>query len=191
MRFRCAPCTIDGHNHHLAATLSRERLDVQHSRYRFRDVVLLAFINILISGCVYTSSGNVELVSMNTTPRADRTVTFINETPYITEMTIALSEHGFNVKPMPTVSEITKTMGSDQTERYNKASARWGLRLVNTPTDVVCALTNHRWYNFTLMVIDIRQNENVFFLKQMGPDGPCTTAEPVFSSLASALSEQW
>lgn len=54
-----------------------------------------------------------------------------------------------------------------------------------------CAFTDFDIHYFTLMLTDIYTNQIVLVLKQKGSDGPCTTVEPVFGTLAKALGQNW
>ncbi|MGH8190752.1 MAG: hypothetical protein ACREP2_04835 [Rhodanobacteraceae bacterium] len=124
-------------------------------------------------------------------PSGPRVVTFLNATPYFVEMTEALAENGFTVKPMASQQYVTQSEAPGKIGQYNEASTRYGLTLLAAPTSYTYVLTDHAVYNFTLMVTDITKNRIVLILKQKGSDGPCTTIKPVFPTLAASLSSAW
>jgi len=117
-------------------------------------------------------------------------VAILNSTPYLSDMTIALVNSGFSVKPMPSQQIITERNG-DLTSQYNLASTRYGLFLEVTPTRQICAFTDYRIVNATVNIIDTKTNESIAILKQRGSDGPCTTVTPVFQTLADEISRIW
>ncbi|TAL88473.1 MAG: hypothetical protein EPN69_16280 [Rhodanobacter sp.] len=156
-----------------------------------RRTVLLAITTLSLSACIMLSSSTVTVKSMSGGPTGPRVVTFLNATPYFPEMTEALAENGFTVKPMASQQYVTKNEGGGKIGQYNEASTRYGLTLLDAPTTFTCALTSHAVYNFTLMVTDITRNQIVLILKQKGSDGPCTTIKPVFPTLSEALSNAW
>ncbi len=137
------------------------------------------------------SSSSVKVRAMSGGPTGPRVVTFLNTTPYFPEMTEALAENGFTVKPMASQQYVTQREAPGKIGQYNEASTRYGLTLLAAPTSLTCVLTDHAVYNFTLMVTDIAKNQIVLILKQKGSDGTCTTIKPVFPTLAASLSNAW
>jgi len=123
--------------------------------------------------------------------KGPKVVTFMNSTRYMPEMSVALSEQGFVVKPMPSQQEVMELQSQSRIATYKEATTRWGVTLEARYTGMDCAFTEYSIYNFTLMLIDITNNQIVMVLKQRGSDGPCTTIKPVFGTLAKALSEKW
>jgi len=155
------------------------------------NIPLLALIAWLLAGCVMMSSSPVTVSNLSKSEKGNKTVTFINKTPYIAEMSIALAENGFVVKPMPTQQQITELQSPSRIARFNEATARWGISLQTQHSGMTCAFTDFDIHHFTLMLIDIKTNQVALVLKQKGSDGPCTTVEPVFGTLAKALSDNW
>lgn len=146
---------------------------------------------ITLAGCVTLTSSSVNVRNLTNGPKGKKVVTFITPTPYMADMSEALAEYGFKVKPMPTQEFITERQNSDQIAQYNKATTRWGISVMATPTDQKCVFTDYAIYNFTIMLVDIRTDTTAMILKQRGSDGPCTTVKPVFPTLAKALSKNW
>ena len=152
---------------------------------------LLGLVGWLLAGCVMMSSGPVAVSNLSNPEKGKKTVTFLNKTPYIAEMSIALAENGFVVKPMPTQQQITEIQSTSRIAKYNEATTRWGISLQTQYSGMKCAFTDFDIHHFTLMLTDIETNQVVLVLKQKGSDGPCTTVEPVFGTLAKALADNW
>jgi hypothetical protein len=153
-------------------------------------VVVVVVVALLLGACMFSSS-DVSVKAMSGGPTGPRVVTFLAATPYFIEMTEALAENGYTVKPMASQQYVTEQEAPNKIGQYNEASTRYGLTLLAAPTSLTCALTSHAVYDFTLMVTDIARNEIVLILKQKGSDGPCTTIKPVFPTLAESLANAW
>jgi hypothetical protein len=137
------------------------------------------------------SSSEVSVKETMHVEKGVKQVTFLNNTPYLADMSIALSENGFEVMPMPTQQQIFEIRNDTQLSKYNEASTRWGLTISTKNSGMSCALTDFNIHHFTLMLTDITNNKVVMVLKQKGSDGPCTTVKPVFDTLAQKLAETW
>jgi hypothetical protein len=145
----------------------------------------------LLTGCVMMHSSEVTVKNIINEQKGPKVVTFLNNTPYIADMSVALAENGFTVKPMPTQQQIVELQGNTIMAKYNEAVTRWGISLQTKDSGYTCAFTDYNIYHFTLMLTDITNNQVVMVLKQKGSDGPCTTVQPVFGTLSKALSENW
>lgn len=145
----------------------------------------------LLTSCVMMSSSEVTVKNLINEPKGPKVVTFLNDTPYIADMSIALAENGFKIKPIPTQQQITELQSESRIAKYNEATARWGISILTKGSSYSCAFTDYNVHHFTLMLTDITNNQVVMVLKQKGSDGPCTTVKPVFGTLAAALSENW
>jgi hypothetical protein len=146
---------------------------------------------VFLSGCVMLSSSPVTVNKLSNADKGSKVVTIMNSTPYLADMSVALAENGFKVKPMPTQQQVVEIQGEGKVAKYNEATTRWGITLQTQFSGMKCAFTDFDIHHFTLMLTDIHTNEVVLVLKQKGSDGPCTTVEPVFGTLAKALSENW
>jgi len=153
--------------------------------------ILLIFVTVSSFGCASLVSSNVSVNNLIKSDKGPKIVTFINNTRYIAEMSVALSEYGFVVKPIPSQQEIMELQDQSRIATYNEATTRWGISLEARYIGIDCAFTEHSVYHFTLMLIDITNNEIVMVLKQRGSDGPCTTIKPVFNTLAEAIATNW
>lgn len=145
----------------------------------------------LASGCVMLSSSEVAVSRLKEVDKGPKVVTIQNNTPYLAEMSAALAENGFVVKPMPTQQEILEIKQAGRMAKYNEASTRWGLSILTRGSSMTCAFTDFKILYFTVMLTDIATNEAVLVLKQKGSDGPCTTIKPVFGTLSAAISKNW
>jgi hypothetical protein len=152
--------------------------------------ILFVFIS-LLGGCVMLSSSEVSVKETIQLEKGEKRVTFLNNTPYLADMSIAFSEYGFEVMPMPTQELIYEIRNNRQLSKYNEAVTRWGLTLSTRNSGMTCAFTDFNIHHFTLMLTDITNNKVVMVLKQKGSDGPCTTVKPVFDTLAEKLAGRW
>lgn len=146
---------------------------------------------LLLAACVMLSSSEVTVENLTKPNKGPKALTILNNTPYLADMSVALSQQGFTVMPMPTQQQIVELQTADRIAKYNEAATRWGVSLVARGSSMKCAFTDFNIYYFTLMLTDIATNKVVMVLKQKGSDGPCTTVKPVFDTLAQSLSENW
>jgi len=149
------------------------------------------WIIFLLNGCVMMSSSDVKVKELSKVDKGEMQVTFLNNTPYIADMSIALSEYGFAIAPIPTQEQIIELRSDTLISKYNAASTRWGITVSTKGSGMTCAFTDYNIHHFTLMLTDITNNRVVTVLKQKGSDGPCTTVKPVFDTLAEKLAETW
>ena len=156
--------------------LWQELLCKVEANMKYFATVILLFIFIAQSGCVKLTSSEVGVKSPPARDKGPKVVSFMNNTPFTDEMRAALSDQGFVVKPMPSPQKIMELQ--DQSR---------------SAPDYIghCARTEFSIYNFTLMLIDMTNNQIVMVLMQDGSDGPCMDIEPVFGTLAESLSHNW
>ena len=153
--------------------------------------LLLWSVLFLFNGCVMLSSSNVEVKNLIKESKGSKVVTLLNNTEYLADMSIALAENGFIIKPMPTTQQITELQSSTKIAKYNEGSTRWGITVQTKGSPLKCAFTDYNIHYFTLTLMDLTNNQVVMVLKQKGSDGPCSTVEPVFGTLAEELSNNW
>jgi hypothetical protein len=152
--------------------------------------VIAVILLVQMTGCVMLSSSDVSVKNLSKETRGPKVVTILNNTPYLPELSVALTETGFSVKPMSSQEEITERQGNSE-RKYNRATARYGITLQTYGSSMSCAFTDYNIYHFTMTVTDITNNQVLMVFKQKGSDGPCTTVKPVFPTLADALSRNW
>lgn len=152
---------------------------------------LAAIAAALISGCVTLSSGPVLVTRLGKMEAAARELTILNGSPYAGEMTLALSKIGFKVKPIASQETITEQRSSTVSARWTQASTRYAMVVQIDGTRQICAFTDYRIVNATVQIVDVKSNETVAILKQRGSDGPCTTVDPVFNTLAEEIARLW
>lgn len=153
--------------------------------------IILLLMSSLSGSCVMMSSSEVSVKETVKLDKGAKRVTFLNNTPYLADMSIALSEYGFDVMPMPSQQQIIEIKTDTKLSKYNEAATRWGLTFTTQHSGMSCAFTDFNIHHFTLMLTDITNNKVIMVLKQKGSDGPCTTVEPVFISLSEKLAENW
>lgn len=86
--------------------------------------MLLVIITTMLTSCIMWSSSPVIVKNLLNTEKGPRVVTFMTPTPYIADMSIALAEYGFAVKPMPTQKEITEIQSEDRAAKYNEETQK-------------------------------------------------------------------
>jgi hypothetical protein len=145
----------------------------------------------LTSGCVTLSSGPVDVTRLGTLEPAARELTILNGSPYAAEMTLALSKRGFKVKPIASQETITEQRTSTISAQWKQASTRYAMVVQVEGTRQICAFTDYRIVNATVQIVDVKSNETAAILKQRGSDGPCTTVNPVFDTLAEEIAHLW
>jgi len=153
--------------------------------------ILQLTIFFLLTGCIMMSSSEVIVKNLINESKGPKVVTFLGNTPYLADMSIALAENGFTVKPMPTQQQVIELQSDTKLAKYNQATTRWALSLQTKGSSFSCAFTDYNIYHFVLILTDISKNQVVMVLKQKGSDGPCTTVQPVFGTLSEALAENW
>ena len=144
----------------------------------------------LLAGCMTLSAGPVEVSNLGKVTPGPREVTIINETPYTSEMALALDKANVQLKPAPSVGSVATTQNATTTTQ-RIYSTKYGIDLRVVPTRQFCAFTDHYIVNAKLTVIDLETNKPVAILTQRGADGPCTTVEPVFDTLGQAVGDLW
>lgn len=114
----------------------------------------------------------------------------LSQSPYLADLAAALGEYGFRVRPLVRrgQGEIAATDGGRGVALYE--DARYGIQ-IDQRHDQNCAFTASSIYDFTVTVIDIKQNEVVMVVRQSGADGPCTTVKPVWPTIAEAIALNW
>ena len=156
----------------------------------FRTFIAAVALSTLVTGCVTLNSGPVNVTKIAKIDASTRELTFLTGTPYMAELTLALTKSGFKVIPLATqYSDSSK--GSYSASQVTQSSTRYGLVFTTVGTRQVCAFTDHTLINATASIIDIKSNETVAILTQRGSDGPCTTVEPVFETMAAELARIW
>ncbi len=146
---------------------------------------------VLSSGCVTLSSGHVSVMKLGPVETGVRELTILNGSPYLGEMTLALSKFGFKVRPIAAQQTITEQQTSTVSAQWKQAATRYAMVVQVDGTRQICAFTDYRIVNATIQIVDVRSNETVAVLKQRGSDGPCTTVDPVFDTLAEEIARLW
>ena len=145
----------------------------------------------ILTGCITLSSDPVSVVKLGEISPSPRELSVLNGTPYLAEMTLALSQQGIKVRPITSQETITEQRTPTISAQWSQATTRYAMIVQIQPTRQICAFTDYRIVNATVNIVDIKTNESVAVLKQRGSDGPCSTVTPVFNSLASEIAKLW
>lgn len=143
----------------------------------------------ILTGCVTLSSDPVSVVKLGEIYPSSRELSVLNGTPYLAEMTLALSQKGIKVRPITSQETITEQRTPTISAQWHQVTTRYTMIIQIQPTRQICAFTDYRIVNATVNIVDTKTNENVAILKQRGADGPCSTVTPVFNSLASEIAK--
>lgn len=150
-------------------------------------IMLSLVLLIPLTGCVMMSSSDVSVKETVKIEKGPKKVTFLNNTPYFADMSVALAELGFEVMPMAYHQKVTMREPDNVERQFNEASTRWGISLMKQNSGMTCAFTDFNIHQYTLILTDIETNREVLVLKLH----PCSLSEPVFGSLAHKLAENW
>jgi hypothetical protein len=111
---------------------------------------------------------------------------------YEGDLTFALVEQGFQVKPIAVTKEVTELESETRIVSYKNAGFRYALKLsVSNDYEWRCAFSGAHRVNATLSVVDISTNETLAVIRQVGPDGSCPPLTPVWPLLAQELARVW
>lgn len=156
-----------------------------------KSLFLAAVSATFISGCVTLSSGPVLVTKLEPLQPGARELTILNGSPYLAEMTIALNKYSVKVKPIFSQETVSEQRTSAISAQFRTSSTRYAMVVQVDGTSQICAFTDYRIVNATIQIVDIRSNEMVAIFKQRGSDGPCTSVNPVFDTLAEEISRLW
>ena len=145
----------------------------------------------VLAGCVTLSSDPVSVTKLGDIAPSPRELSVLSGMPHLAEMTLALSKHGFKVRPMASQETLIEQRTPNVSAQWRQATTRYAMVLQIDPTRQICAFTDYRIVNATINVVDTKTNESVAIFKQRGSDGPCTTVTAVWDSLASEIARLW
>jgi hypothetical protein len=112
--------------------------------------------------------------------------------PYEGDLTVALFQEGFKVKPIAVTQTVTEIESQTKLVEYKEAGYRYALKVyISHQYMWTCAFSTGHMVDVTMSVIDIRDNETLAIIKQRGPDGECPPLTPVWVLLARDLSKAW
>jgi len=134
--------------------------------------------------------GPVRMTRVAPIDTGSRSLVLLSQSPYLADLAGALGEYGFRVRPLVRrgQGEVAATDGGRGMALFE--DARYGIQ-IDQKFAHNCTLTASSIYDFTVSVIDIKNNEVVMVVRQSGADGPCTTVKPVWPTIAEAIAHNW
>ncbi len=153
-----------------------------------RTLLAVAVLPVL-TGCQITDSHAKSLVitSLKNNPRQ---FILLGAGQYDGELTFALVEHGFTVKPIAIRRDVAE-IEANRIVEYREAGFRYALKLSLVHEGGRCVFSGSHRVNAAMSVIDIATNETLAVIKQRGPDGSCPPLTPVWDLLAEELARVW
>jgi hypothetical protein len=151
----------------------------------------LAVVLTLLTGCQVT---DIRAQSILMSPAGDRPRQFIplGAEQYQGELTFALVEEGFTVKPLAITQGVAEFETPSRLVSYREAGFGYALKIALTHDHSVrCVFSGSHRVSATMLVIDIGTNETLAAIKQVGPDGSCPPLTPIWTLLARELSRVW
>jgi hypothetical protein len=121
-----------------------------------------------------------------------RQFTLLGAGNYEGDLTFALAEQGFQVKPIAVTQAVTELESDTRIVSYKKAGFRYALKLsVIDDYAWLCAFSGAHRVNATLSVVDIGTNETLAVIRQVGPNESCPPLTPIWPLLAQELARIW
>ena len=156
-----------------------------------RSLLSLILLAVLLSGCQITDKRAESFVVSNPAEKPKKFI-LLGADKYEGELTIALIQNGFNVKPIAVTQGVTELESPTRLVEYKNAGYRFGLKLAITHDYLWgCAFSGAHRVSVTMSVIDLESNETLAVVKQVGPDGSCPPLSPVWPLLAKELTRVW
>ena len=151
---------------------------------------LLAIIitGILLTGCVVSDSQMKQTTTQTgIIPEGKiEELIILNDHKINSKLTIELIKKGFKVKPFVSQVKVTKKSNAGEVE-YNKAAARYGLKIESENKGMTCVFSMNRVDEFVFTLIDLRTNDIVDIFEKKGPTGKCPPLTPIYIIYAEYL----
>ena len=113
-------------------------------------------------------------------------ILILNDHKINSKLTIELIKKGFKVKPFVSQVKVTKKSNAGEVE-YNKAAARYGLKIESENKGMTCVFSMNRVDEFVFTLIDLRTNDIVDIFEKKGPTGKCPPLTPIYIIYAEYL----
>ena len=145
-----------------------------------------------VVGCVQLADKDSQSVLIKSPENKSQQFILLGAGNYEGDLTFALVEQGFQVKPIAVTKEVTELESETRIVSYKNAGFRYALKLsVSNDYEWRCAFSGAHRVNATLSVVDISTNETLAVIRQVGPDGSCPPLTPVWPLLAQELARVW
>ena len=155
-----------------------------------RSIVLL-MISFVFVGCQLANLHPQTTVMANVAGKP-RDFILLGAGPYEGDLTVALFQEGFKVRPIAVTQKVTELESPTKLVEYKEAGYRYALKLAISHDFLwTCVFSSGHRVNVTMTVIDIQTNETLAIVKQTGPDRECPPLTPVWPLLARELSKVW
>ena len=149
------------------------------------------FILLGISGC-HVVDYEAKSFLASDLPEKPTKFILLGANEYEGDITMALLEEGFQVKPIAVQKEVMELETPTRLVQYQEAGFRYALRLsVSHNYAYECVFSGGHHVIVSMSVIDIGANETLAIIKQEAPDQECPPLTPVWTLLAKELSRLW
>ena len=147
---------------------------------------------LVLAACVQLADKESQSVLIKSSEVKSQQFILLGAGNYEGDLTFALVEQGFQVKPIAITKEVTELESDTRIVSYKDTGFRYALKLaVSHDYAWSCAFSGAHRVNATLSVIDISTNETLAVIRQVGPDGSCPPLTPVWPLLAEELARVW
>lgn len=154
-------------------------------------LLLSALVALLLVGCQVTDKRAQSFMVGFPTDKPKQFI-LLGAGKYEGDLTFALIEQGFSVKPIAVTQRVTELETPTRMVAYKEAGYRYALKVSMTHDYAWhCVFSGAHRVNATMSVIDIETNEILAVVRQVGPDGSCPPLTPVWPLLAKELARIW
>jgi len=143
----------------------------------------------MLTSCSVTDSPAKSLVLSSLRDKPRQFILF-GAGQYDGELTFALAEHGFTVKPIAIRQDVAE-IDANRVVEYREAGFRYALKVSVIHESWRCVFSGAHRVSATMSVIDIATNETLAVIKQTGPDASCPPLTPAWDLLAQELARVW
>ena len=155
-----------------------------------KKLLAILVLGLLFSGCVVISDTQMKETTTQTGIKLDSKIEeliLLNNHRINSKLTIALIKKGFKVKAFASQQKVTEKSTNKDVE-YNKAAARYGLKVESEYKGMTCVFSTNRVEEFVFTLIDVRTNDIVDIYEKKGPTGKCPPLTPIYILYADYLS---
>lgn len=150
---------------------------------------LLFFVSSL-TGCAGLVRGEIEINKLAHINNKERILVLLSHSEHLTDLSLELAKYNMRIKPLAREARSKSAVVKGGMQNTSYEISKYGIQ-IDKKFDQNCAFTPASIYAFTVTVIDIETNEILMVIRQTGADGPCTTVNPVWPTLANAIYENW
>ncbi len=153
--------------------------------------ILVLVASFCLTGCNITDK-KAKVMLIKSIESKPKDFILIGDREYQAELTAALAQYGFNLKPISIRQSATELQSPEKIVEYKEAGTRFAIDLtVRHNYMVTCVFSDNHEVQVTMSIIDIEENNTVLIIKQNAPDGVCPPLTPVWDLLATELAKCW